>query len=156
MTLAGPRAQLPQQGGVINCQHLARQGLDIEREVGLVGGHRIEDRQQLLRLGEGGRLCGLVRIAEARAIAHHPVRFPPGKIGKPDRGGRGPEDEEPVAPDLSKAREYLRQLLAAHALDGNIARRSRPDQPRSHGLPPIEMYQTIPGGRRSCQSLACW
>ena len=53
MTLAGPRAQLPQQGGVNNCQHLARQGLDIERELGLVGGHRIEDRQQLLSLGQG-------------------------------------------------------------------------------------------------------
>ena len=63
MTLAGPRAQLPQQGGVINCQHLARQGLDIERKIARIGSDRIEDRRQLLRLGQIGGLCRLLRVA---------------------------------------------------------------------------------------------
>ena len=83
MTLAGPRAQLPQQGGSSIASTSPDRVSTSSARSAWSEATGSEDRQQLLRLGQVGRLCGLLRIAEARAIEHHPVRLPPGKMGNP-------------------------------------------------------------------------
>src|SRR5258706_2046662 len=59
----------------------------------------------------------VLRIAKARSIQQHLMRFPPGEVGEADRRSRALKCEEPVAPDARETGEDFRQLLAAHALD---------------------------------------
>jgi hypothetical protein len=87
MAVPGSRGQLPQQGGVVDRQHLARWRLDIQRQAGCIGGNRIEQWRKSHRLSKVGLLGCLLRVAEARLVEQHLVMLPPGQIWKAGRRG---------------------------------------------------------------------
>ena len=104
------------------------------------------------------RLAGfrcLVRIAKARPIQQHLVRFAPGEV----------EDPAGVA-ELLKAKSRSPQTPAkASKISGNCSprmlltgyRQTLSTRPTTLicACPLVVEDQTIPGGRRMCQSVAC-